>query len=169
MWHLIERNGGKIPPLLSFSGVKWMGGSLTNWDSISRMACRYAHIFTQFDRFILKNRIHLPRYDKMERAHPGFLQMGAREIRLRLKKRPDLLIIMNPNGNRHILEECYRLNIPVIALVDSNINSSKITVPIPINPDSLYWPNKLITDLINLSLVVHQCSRKGRGKPPLPC
>lgn len=154
MWHLVDRSGGEIPPLLSFSGVKWMGGSLTNWESIAKMICRYAHIYTQFDRFILRNRIHLPRYDKMEKAYPGFLQMGEREARLRLKRRPDLLVIMNPNENRHIIEESHRLNIPVIGLTDSSIDSSQITVPIPTNSESLLWSTKLVTMLINISVAV---------------
>lgn len=156
MWHLIERNGGEIPPMLSFSGEKWMGGSLTNWESIAKMISRYAHSYAKFDEFIRRNPIHLPRYDKMEKAYPGFLQMGRKEARLRLKRRPDLLIIINPDENRHVVEECHRLNIPVVALTDSSTDPSQITIPIPINSDSLFWSNKIVTTLISISIALHR-------------
>lgn len=160
MWHLIERSGGEIPPTLSFSGVKWMGGSLTNWESIAKMISRYAHIYTKFNSFIFKNRIHLPPYHKMEKAYPGFLYMGKREMRLRLKKRPDLLVMINPSENSHIIEEGSRLNIPIIALMDSSMDSSQITIPIPVNSDSLFWSTKLVTTLIKISAVLYHCITK---------
>jgi len=148
---LLENNSNKIPSLLSFSGDRWLGGTLTNWDSISKMIRRCAQISKKFDKFLTENRIHLPRYEKMRQAYPGFLKIQRREINLRLKGRPDLLLIINPNENRHIVEEAKRLSIPVVGFVDSNTDSTHLTVAIPINGNCAIWSNNFITTLINLT------------------
>lgn len=143
---LVKSSNDKIPTALSFSGSRWMGGSLTNWDSISVMVRRCAQISKQFDGFLAQNRIHIPRYEKMREAYPGFIKTS-----LCFKRRPDLLWVINSTENRHIIQEADRLNIPTIGLVDSNTNLSNITVPIPINTNTLFQSNKLITTLLTLS------------------
>ena len=142
---LVKSSNNKISTALSFSGSRWMGGSLTNWDSISIMVRRCAQISKQFDGFLANNRIHIPRYEKMREAYPGFIRKS-----LCFKRRPDLLWVLNSTENRHIIQEANRLNIPTIGLVDSNTDLSNITVPIPINTNTLYQSNKLITTLLNL-------------------
>ena len=213
--NLIENSNHRIPASLSFSGPCWVGGSLTNWESISVMVRRCAQISKQFDVFITQNRIHIPRYEKMMNAFPGFIkvslpffastmhgqglysqsrpcivdakkgfdghpwpcikdakkgfdghpwptkgqppnlfkegELNSYEPQLRFKRRPDLLWILNPNENRHIIEEAKRLSIPTIGIVDSNTDLSNITVSIPVNVNASFWPNKLITTLITLS------------------
>ena len=143
---LVKSSNDKIPTTLSFSGSRWMGGSLTNWDSISIMVRRYAQISKQFDGFLAHNRIHIPRYEKMREAYPGFIKTS-----LCFKRRPDLLWLINPTENRHIIQEANRLNIPTIALVDSNTDLSNISISIPINTNTLFQSNKLITTLLTLS------------------
>lgn len=148
---LIESCNGKIPPSLSFSGNRWVGGSLTNWGSISKMICRSAQISRKFEAFLKANRIHLPRYEKIREAYPGFLTLSASGVELRLTRQPDLLFVTNPNENRHVIEEARTLKIPVVALVDSNTDLSHITVPIPVNSNPMFWSNHIITILIDLA------------------
>ena len=52
-------------------------------------------------------------------------------------KRPDLIFLINPNENRHVVEEAVSLNIPVIAITDSNTNLLGISFPIPGNSSSI--------------------------------
>lgn len=59
-------------------------------------------------------------------------------IKLNLKK-PDILIIVNPNENMDVLYEAKNLNIPVIGLTDSNTDLRLITYPIPVNNNSLFF------------------------------
>ena len=152
---LVKSSNYKIPAALSFSGSRWMGGSLTNWDSISIMVRRCAQISKQFDGFLAHNRIHIPRYEKMREAYPGFIKTS-----LCFKRGPDLLWVINPTENRHIIQEANRLNIPIIALVDSNTDLSNITIPIPINTNTLFQSNKLITTLLTLSNSLSTDNRK---------
>nr|YP_006666404.1 ribosomal protein S2 [Trebouxiophyceae sp. MX-AZ01]AFQ93759.1 ribosomal protein S2 [Trebouxiophyceae sp. MX-AZ01] len=156
IWNRIERGGDKMPEGVSFSGTKWIGGSITNWESIHRMVRRFAFTYQPFDSFLLKNRIRLPRYERMKRTYPGFLQIKGTEARLRLQRRPDLLVIINPNENRHVINEGVRLNIPIVALIDTTTDSSKITLPIPINSDSLQCPSRFMGMVINLSIALQQ-------------
>ena len=50
--------------------------------------------------------------------------------------KPDLVFFLNSTGTEAIIKEACILQIPIIALVDSNINISNITYPIPTNHDS---------------------------------
>ena len=70
----MEARASFLPPSLSFSGQHWIGGTLTNWNTISKTVFRCAQISNQFDTFLVSNRVHLPRYEKMRRSYLGFLQ-----------------------------------------------------------------------------------------------
>ena len=66
--------------------------------------------------------------------------------------RPDLIFLINPNENRHVVEEAVSLNIPVIAITDSNTNLLGISFPIPGNSNSVFfvhyclqWISRIIT------------------------
>lgn len=148
---LAENCNRDIPRFLSFSGNRWIGGSLTNWGSISQMIYRSAQISRKFDSFLRANRIQLPRYEKIKEAYPGFLALSGGGVQLRLTRQPDLLFLTNPNENRHVIEEARTLKIPVVALVDSNTDLLNITIPIPINSNSTVWSNQIITTLIDLA------------------
>jgi small subunit ribosomal protein S2 len=49
---------------------------------------------------------------------------------------PDLVIILNPLKNMHLLRECSLSHVPTIALIDSNVDPRIVTYPIPANDDS---------------------------------
>lgn len=157
---LIEKYNRKIPASLSFSGNRWVGGSLTNWSSISEMIGRSAQISHKFQAFLERNRIHLPRYEKMKQAYPGFLHSTRNVTQLRFTRQPDLLLIIDPNENRHVIEEAQTLKIPVVALVDSNTDLSNITIPIPINYNVPLWSNIIVNILIDLATSLSLPSRE---------
>lgn len=51
--------------------------------------------------------------------------------------RPDLVVCMNPLENEVCLHECGLYNVPTIGIVDTDVNPSWVTYPIPANDDSL--------------------------------
>jgi len=53
--------------------------------------------------------------------------------------KPDLVFILDSNGTEAVIKEASRLQIPTIALTDSNTNISNITYPIPTNSNSLVF------------------------------
>ena len=96
----------------------------------------------------------------MKQAYPGFLHSIKNGTQLRLIRQPDLLLIINPNENRHVIEEARTLKIPVVALVDSNTDLSNITIPIPINYNTPLWSNAIVNILIDLATSLSRLNRK---------
>jgi len=64
------------------------------------------------------------------------------------KRIPELIIIYDINNNLYTIKEANQLNIPIIAIADSNTDISHITYPIPGNNDSIE-SIELISNLIN--------------------
>ncbi|KAI9710017.1 MAG: hypothetical protein M1812_007538 [Candelaria pacifica] len=73
---------------------------------------------------------------------------------VKLTSHPDLLVVINPAENRHIIKESQRLGIPVVAVVDSNETLHGITVAVAINPGSLLWPDSFAIRAVQLAIAV---------------
>lgn len=126
---------------------RWLGGMLTNWNTVSASIRTLRNIEERLNnpeiaaRLTKKELLDLTRYrEKLERSLGGIREMGGR---------PDLLFVVDTNKENLAVQEAIKLNIPVIAVVDSNSNPDEITYPIPGNDDAtraigLYC--KLISD-----------------------
>src|SRR5258708_477750 len=66
--------------------------------------------------------------DKLGRARGGIKEMGGL---------PDALFVIDTNKEASAVDEARRLNIPVIAVVDSNSDPTNIKFPVPGNDDAL--------------------------------
>lgn len=147
--HLATRHSECLDPQIAMSGNRWIGGTLTNWSTISTYASQFGHITSMFQGFVNRFRITSPRYKKMKDAFPGFLTVnspkdlkqisGQTKPHLKFRQRPDLLIVCRPQENFLLLREAFRLQIPVLAFVDSNASLDYITLPIPVNTDNHEW------------------------------
>lgn len=116
-----------------YCNEKWVGGLLTNWKQVSKSISTFMEFSERFENFILQNNINFPRYKKMTQSFQGLkTENFTKQI-----KRPDLIFLINPNENRHVVEEAVSLNIPVIAITDSNTNLLGISFPIPGNSSSI--------------------------------
>ena len=116
-----------------YCNEKWVGGFLTNWKQVCKSIqtfMAFSERFSTLYPFILQNNINFPRYKKMSMSFQGLKKQY-------LKKRPDLIFLINPNENRHVVEEAVSLNIPVVAITDSNTNLLGISYPIPGNSNSI--------------------------------
>jgi len=148
---VIEGGLDIIPSVISFSGSRWVGGTLSNWKKISQMVFQYGKIWRQFDNYLVENDIESARYRKMKASYPGFLEKSKGRVKLRLNNKPDLIFIVNPNESRHVIQEANGLKIPVIALVDSNTNLDGIQIPIPVNYDTMFWVYHCVNSLLRLA------------------
>ncbi len=111
---------------------RWLGGMLTNWKTISNSIKRYKKLnedlkkentgFTKKE--ILKMGIQR---DKLERSLGGIADM---------KKIPDMIFIIDTNIESLAVKEAQKLNIPIVAIVDTNSDPSGINFPIPGNDDA---------------------------------
>jgi small subunit ribosomal protein S2 len=126
-----------------FVNHRWLGGMLTNWKTISNSIRRLRELDEQVSQenagLTKKELLNLTRErDKLERALGGIKEMGGL---------PDLLFVIDTNKEDIAVKEATRLNIPVIAVVDSNSDPTGIKFPIPGNDDALRAVN-LYCDLL---------------------
>ncbi|MDH3659132.1 MAG: 30S ribosomal protein S2 [Alphaproteobacteria bacterium] len=115
-----------------FVNHRWLGGMLTNWRTISQSIRRLRELESKLAEGTLgltkRETLHLTRErDKLERALGGIKDMGGL---------PDLLFVVDSNKESIAVAEARVLNIPVIAVVDSNSDPKDITFPIPGNDDA---------------------------------
>ena len=115
-----------------FVNHRWLGGMLTNWRTISQSIRRLRDLETRLAEGTLgltkRETLQLTRErDKLERALGGIKDMGGL---------PDLLFVMDTNKESIAVAEAKVLNIPVIAVVDSNSDPQDISYPIPGNDDA---------------------------------
>ncbi len=112
---------------------RWLGGMLTNWKTISLSIRRLKELDTQLggevEGLTKKELLNLTRErDKLERALGGIKEMGGL---------PDVLFVVDTNKEHIAIDEAKVLGIPVVAVVDSNSNPTRIDYPIPGNDDAL--------------------------------
>ena len=115
-----------------FVNHRWLGGMLTNWRTISQSIRRLRELEGKLAEGTVgltkRETLQLTRErDKLERALGGIKDMGGL---------PDLLFVVDSNKESIAVAEARVLNIPVIAVVDSNSNPKDITFPIPGNDDA---------------------------------
>lgn len=113
---------------------RWLGGTLTNWHTISNSlknlrTLEALIVSPEFQSYTKKEQSKFKiELEKYERILGGIKNMGAR---------PDMLFIIDIFRENTALREARALNIPVIAVCDSNTDPSLVTYPIPGNDDSL--------------------------------
>ena len=111
---------------------RWLGGTLTNWRTISNSIKRLNHLDEVLAEesasgLSKKERLKLTRErDKLHRALGGIKDMGDL---------PDMLFVIDTNKEIIAVREAQQLGIPVMAVLDSNSNPDNIAYPIPGNDD----------------------------------
>jgi ribosomal protein S2 len=124
-------------PLISYVSYKWIGGTLTNWKQISKSVLTFAKFSERCEKFLVKNGIDFPKYTRVKKCFQGLLYKENQKMSLAFNQKPDLIFLINPNENQSILNEAYRLHIPVIAFTESSTNPKEINYPIPVNNYSI--------------------------------
>ena len=112
---------------------RWLGGTLTNWKTISNSIKRLRELDEQLgheDQGLTKKELlQLTRHrDKLERSLGGIKEMGGL---------PDIMFVIDTNKETIAVKEAKVLGIPVAAIIDSNSDPSGIDYRIPGNDDAL--------------------------------
>jgi small subunit ribosomal protein S2 len=115
-----------------FVNHRWLGGTLTNWRTISNSIKRLKSLEEMFagetHGLTKKELLQLTREkDKLERSLGGIKDMGAL---------PDLMFVIDTNKEGIAIAEARKLHMPVVAVVDSNCDPEGISHPIPGNDDA---------------------------------
>jgi small subunit ribosomal protein S2 len=116
-----------------FVNSRWLGGTLTNWKTISGSIKRLRQldeVLSSGDAqsYTKKERLTLQRErDKLDRSLGGIKEMGGL---------PDMIFVIDTNKEDIAIAEAQRLNIPVAAIVDTNSDPKGITYVVPGNDDA---------------------------------
>jgi small subunit ribosomal protein S2 len=115
-----------------FVNSRWLGGTLTNWQTISHSIARLRELESQeaegMDGLTKKERLMLSREkERLERDLGGIKDMG---------NLPNLLFVIDTNKEANAIKEARRLGIPVVAIVDTNSDPDVVDFAIPGNDDA---------------------------------
>ena len=114
---------------------RWLGGTLTNWNTISNSIKRFEEIETFINDDISSKNISKKELLDITREKQK-LELNIGGIR-NLNGKPDLLVIFDVLKDRIAVLEANKLNIPVVGIVDSNADPDMIDYVIPGNDDAL--------------------------------
>ncbi|WP_419317186.1 30S ribosomal protein S2 [Caulobacter sp. ErkDOM-E] len=136
---------------------RWLGGTLTNWRTVSGSIARLRELEGimggEGQGRSKKELLQLTRErDKLELSLGGIKDMGGI---------PDIMFVIDTNKEAIAILEARKLNIPVIAILDTNCDPDGITYPIPGNDDAaraLQLYCDLIADAVLDGLAAGQAS-----------
>ena len=117
-----------------YVNARWLGGMLTNFKTIQKRIERLAQINQMeedgtFDMLPKKEVIKLKaQRDKLEKYLGGIKDM---------KKLPGAMFIVDPRKEKIAIAEAKKLNIPVVAIVDTNCDPDEVDYVIPGNDDAI--------------------------------
>ena len=114
---------------------RWLGGTLTNWNTISNSIKRFEEIDSFINDDISSKNISKKELLDITREKQK-LELNIGGIR-NLNGKPDLLVIFDVLKDRIAVLEANKLNIPVVGIVDSNADPDMIDYIIPGNDDAL--------------------------------
>ena len=139
---------------------RWLGGMLTNFKTISNSIKKYKKLSLDLKRentgFTKKEILKMGiQRDKLERSLGGISEM---------KKIPDMIFIIDTNIEELAVKESIKLNIPIVAILDTNSNPDGINYPIPGNDDARRAIN-LYCDLVKQTIVNAQSNMSENELP----
>ena len=129
-----------------YINYRWLGGMLTNWSTIQKRIERLKFLEEQeiqgnFENISKKEYSNIRKeMDKLKRLFNGIKNMSSL---------PDAVIFTNQLKDSLAIQECLKLGIPTICIVDTNCDPDLIPYPIPANDDSSSSVNFILNYLVN--------------------
>ena len=113
---------------------RWLGGTLTNWETIQKRIKHLKNIKEMevdgtFDVLPKKEVVGLLKEkERLEKFLGGIEDMP---------RIPDVMFVVDPRKEKIAIQEAHKLNIPVIAMVDTNCDPDDVDYVIPSNDDAI--------------------------------
>lgn len=132
---------------------RWLGGTLTNFETIQKRISRLKEIERMeedgtFDVLPKKEVVMiLKEKDRLEKFLGGIKDMD---------KLPDALFIVDPRKERIAIAEAHKLNIPIVAMVDTNCDPDEVDYVIPANDDAIRAVKLITAKMADAILEVKQ-------------
>ncbi|HLR61836.1 MAG TPA: 30S ribosomal protein S2 [Lentibacillus sp.] len=132
---------------------RWLGGTLTNFQTIRKRINRLKDIEQMeedgtFDVLPKKEVVGLMKEkDRLVKFLGGIKEMN---------KLPDAMFVIDPRKERIAIAEAHKLNIPIIAMVDTNCDPDEVDYVIPANDDAIRAVKLLTSKMADAILEVKQ-------------
>ena len=140
-----------------YINYRWLGGMLTNWSTVQKRIDRLKMLEEQelngdFEKLSKKDYSAIRKeIDKLRKLFNGIKDM---------KSLPDVVVFTSQLKDSLAIQECLKLGIPTICIVDTNCNPDLIPYPIPANDDSSSSINFILTYLSNRILLGYNILNK---------
>ena len=115
--------------------MRWVGGTLTNVTTVNRQIKKIKDLERRMKSGELENRyskLEVQRFqeeiDTLNERYGGIKEMT---------EQPAALFVIDANEEKNAIKEAKTLNIPVYAIVDTNVDPTSVNYPIPANDDSI--------------------------------
>ncbi len=139
---------------------RWLGGLLTNFETVKKSINKLKDIETmredgRFEMLTKKERLGLDReYDKLMKNLAGIKDMGGM---------PDMMFIIDVRKEDIAIKEANRLDIPIVAVVDTNCSPEGIGHVIPGNDDALRAIRLFASRIADAIIEGRQVGTEGRS------
>ena len=116
-----------------YVNYRWMGGMLTNWGTVSKSIKTLNNLEKQLEdpemNFNKKEKLQIQRkIEKLQKALGGIRRMGGK---------PDLIVVLDTRREKIAIQEAKKLEIPIVAVVDTNSDPDDVDYIVPGNDDSI--------------------------------
>ena len=145
---------------MHYVDARWLGGMLTNFKTIKKRIERLAQLHKMeedgtFDLLPKKEVIGLKgEMEKLEKYLGGIKEM---------KKAPAAIFIVDPRKERIAIAEAKKLNIPIVAIVDTNCDPEDVDYVIPGNDDAIRAVKLVVSTIANAVIE----GREGTSEAPV--
>ena len=145
---------------MHYVDARWLGGMLTNFKTIKKRIERLSQLHKMeedgtFDLLPKKEVIGLKgEMEKLEKYLGGIKEM---------KKAPAAIFIVDPRKERIAIAEAKKLNIPIVAIVDTNCDPEDVDYVIPGNDDAIRAVKLVVSTIANAVIE----GREGTSEAPV--
>jgi small subunit ribosomal protein S2 len=128
---------------------RWLGGMLTNFETIRKSIKRLHEIENMKENGI---------FDKLTKKEVASLNQELEKLNknlsgiLKMDRVPGAIFVIDPKRESLAVKEAKKLNIPVVALIDTNCDPDGIAFPVPGNDDAIR-SIKLVSSLLTDSII----------------
>lgn len=137
---------------------RWLGGTLTNLTTIRKSVARLGYL-EQIEKS--------PEYSQMGKQELSALRREAEKLRRNLEgirtmeRLPDALVVIDTTREAIAVAEARRLNIPTVAIVDTNADPDLVTYPIAGNDDAIRAIRVILQKLVDaIYTATHEANKE---------
>jgi len=139
---------------MPFVTSRWLGGTITNWPQIQRLLRHYLGLKDKREKGELK------KYTKLEQLNFD-REIAELDEKIggisTLTRMPDALFVVDARNEKTVIREAQTIGLPVVALVDTNVNPAGVAHVIPGNDDA-------VSSVTLISNLIAEAIREGKAK-----